>query len=91
MIVHNFGEGCGQAVSGPDVALIKPRKSRDTSGMQILPRLIAIAIRKYADQPSDRAAAVRMLLLNAMRLAISHLGREQAASITRDALREPVL
>lgn len=56
--------------------------------MSILPRMISIAIRKYSAQPNDREPAVRMLLRNAVRLAIAHLGREQAASIALAALRE---
>lgn len=57
--------------------------------MTILPRLISIAVRKYSANPENREPAVRMLLLNVVRLAIAHLGREQATSLALKALQEP--
>lgn len=79
---------CGQAPKTSDVTLIRPRKSRDTVCMTILLRMISIAVRKYASNPNDRAPAVRMLLRNAVRLAVSHLGKEQSEAIAFEALQE---
>lgn len=56
--------------------------------MSILPRMISIAVRKYTAHPNDREPAVRMLLRNAVRLGVSHLGRAQAASIALETLQE---
>lgn len=56
--------------------------------MTILPRMIAIGLRKYTSQPNDREPAVRLLLRNSIRLAVAHLGDREAASIALDALRE---
>jgi hypothetical protein len=57
--------------------------------MSILPRLISIAVRKYSANPNDREPAVCMLVINAVRLGIVHLGREKAARLALQALREP--
>lgn len=57
--------------------------------MDILPRLISIAIRKYTSRPDDRLPAVRMLLRNAVRLAVSHLGEKEARLVALEALQEP--
>lgn len=84
-----WGESCGQVASQADVTVWRRGKQGDTFFMSILPRLISIAVRKYAAQPNDRAPAVRMLLHNAVRLAVSHLGREQARTIALEALQEP--
>ena len=54
----------------------------------ILPHLISIAMRRYAAEPQGRDAAARMLLLNATRLAVHHLGRKEAAQIALAALYE---
>jgi hypothetical protein len=56
--------------------------------MKIVPRLIAIALRKYSERPSECDAAVKMLLRNGVRLAIHHLGRKQAEALVQEALRE---
>lgn len=56
--------------------------------MTILPRMISIAVRKYAANPADREPAVRMLTRNALRLAMEHLGPEQAASLALETLQE---
>jgi hypothetical protein len=68
----------------------KKRDAVNITFMDILPRLISIAIRKYTARPSDREPAVRMLLRNSVRLAVSHLGHREAASLALAALREPV-
>lgn len=81
---------CGQVARTSDVAVMHLSEPVDTLVMSILPRMIAISIRKYTSQPNNREPAVRMLLRNAIRLAVSHLGREQAASLALEALQEPV-
>lgn len=58
--------------------------------MSILPRLIAIAFKKYIAQPDDREPAVQMLLRNAIRLAVAHLGRERATVLAMETLQERI-
>ena len=65
------------------------KKSPHNSIMTILPRLISISVRKYASNPENREPAVKMMLRNVIRLAVVHLGREQAASLALEALQEP--
>jgi len=64
------------------------RKPRDNRDMTILPRLVAIALKKYATHPDEPQPAVRMLLRNVMRLAVLHLGAEQAKSLALETLQE---
>lgn len=72
-----------------DAAVIRAGKSSDSAGMTILPRLIAIAIKKYTSRPNEREPAVRMLLRNAIRLSVAHLGREQTQALALETLQEP--
>ncbi|WP_133254290.1 hypothetical protein [Phenylobacterium deserti] len=53
----------------------------------IFPRFISIALRKYSAQPESRDAACRMLLMNAVRLCVAHLGRKKAAELVLEALK----
>lgn len=50
--------------------------------------LLNIAARKYSADPSGRAAAARMMLINALRLARIHLSDKEAAKLTLDTLQE---
>lgn len=86
--VHNDREGCGQAAAMRDVTLIRSRKSRNTVHMTILPRMIAIGLRKYAAQPEQRAAAARMLVINAARLSLECLSVEEVDGLVDQAKRE---
>ncbi len=54
-------------------------------------RLLSIASRKYAAQPDEREAAARVMALNALRLAVHHLGRREAAKLAMEAVQEPEL
>jgi hypothetical protein len=54
----------------------------------IYPRLLSIALRKYTAEPETRGAAVRMLLTNAVRLCMAHLGQTETAKIALQALSE---
>lgn len=54
----------------------------------IFPRMVSIALRKYTVEPNNREPAVKMLLRNAVRLCVAHLGREQAASLVFETLQE---
>lgn len=51
-------------------------------------RFLSIATRKFSADPDNRAAAVRMILTNALRLARVYLGDKEAARITLDTLNE---
>lgn len=79
----------GRAVAGMIVAVPAHTKSPTIIGMNIAHRLSVIALRKYDERPGDRAPAVTMLLRNALRLAVAHLGAQRAASIVCETLQEP--
>lgn len=51
-------------------------------------RMASIALRKYTALPQERGAAVRMLLRNAVRMCVAHLGGQEAAKIALEALTE---
>lgn len=51
-------------------------------------RFLSIAARRYSAQPDERAAAARMMLTNALRIAREHLGEKEAARITLETLSE---
>lgn len=51
-------------------------------------RLLSIALRKYTAEPETRPPAVRMILLNAIRLCIAHLGRDETSKLALQALNE---
>lgn len=44
-------------------------------------RLLATAVRRYGAEPDSRDAAARVMLLNALRLCVHHLGEREAAKI----------
>jgi hypothetical protein len=51
-------------------------------------RLLSIAARRYSVEPEGRAAAARMMLTSALRLARHHLGDKEAAKLALDTLSE---
>jgi hypothetical protein len=51
-------------------------------------RLLSIAARRYSAQPTERAAAARMMLTNALRIARVECGDIAAAKIALDTLSE---
>lgn len=55
----------------------------------ILHQLLSIAARKYAEEPQSRSAAVRMILLNAVRLGVQHLGPGETRDIIEQATSGP--
>lgn len=83
-VFTNLGTAVNPAESHSDYR----RKSRDTQDMTILPRLVAIAMKKYCALPGERDAAVRMLLRNAVRLAVLHLGKDIAEDLARETFLE---
>lgn len=60
----------------------------DVPRLNVVPRLLAIAMRRYTTSPDDRPTAARMLMLNAARLAIRHAGKKAAAQLFLQALSE---
>lgn len=54
----------------------------------ILPRMIRMALRKLSEDPGNAAPAVRMLLRNVIRLAVSHLGEAEAGAVALETFRE---
>lgn len=49
-------------------------------------RLLATALRRYGADPEGRESAVRVMLLNALRLGVHHLGARETAKIALMAL-----
>lgn len=47
----------------------------------IFPRLLASSLRIYTAEPARREAAATNLLINALRLAVHHVGRKRAAEL----------
>lgn len=86
-LVHTPTVVCGQTAAGTVVALQRVREAGDNNRL-IFARLVSIAIRKYAVEPGSRRAAVRMILMNAVRLCALHLGEQETASIVQDTLNE---
>jgi hypothetical protein len=50
--------------------------------------LIKTALRNLNDRPEESQSAARLLLRNALRIAVSHLGRKAAAQVVLQALGE---
>lgn len=55
--------------------------------MNILSRLISIGARKFEEYPSEREPAVRMILLNSIRLGCAILGGKKTRALVDEALR----
>jgi hypothetical protein len=51
-------------------------------------RLIAIGVRKYSAEPASHPSSARLMLLNAVRLAVRHLGRKAVAEAVLSVLNE---
>jgi hypothetical protein len=83
----DFAQACGQVGQVPSRTVNGEGELRHNIRM-IFPRLISIAIRKYASLPEERGPAVRMLLRNAIRLCIAHLGAQETAAIALETLAE---
>ena len=49
-------------------------------------RLLSIAVRRYSTEPASRESAAQMLLLNALRLCVYHVGRKDTAKLVLDAI-----
>lgn len=56
--------------------------------LTVLPRLLSIALRRYTTTPQERSCSARMLMLNAARLAIHHLGAREAAKLFLVAMKD---
>lgn len=84
---QDFAGRCGQLAEGSRFE-VKGQREPPHNIRMIFPRLISIAIRKYASLPEERGPAVRMLLRNAIRLCIAHLGAQETATIALETLKE---
>lgn len=65
-----------------------PSAQPERGVVSILPRMMKMALRKLSEDPGNDRPAIRMLLRNAIRLGVSHLGKAEAAAITLETLQE---
>lgn len=56
--------------------------------MSILPRMIAVGLRNYEERPEERASAARVMIINAMRLALEYLPLAEVERLINQAKRE---
>lgn len=81
----------GIAGAKPSAAWSASANSAHTLAMAyltVLPRLLSIALRRYTTTPQERGCSARMLMLNAARLAIHHLGAHEAAKLFLVAMKD---
>ena len=90
-VVHTPAVPCGQRGAGRKDAVFGSHKARDNRDMQNLLRLIEIGMKKCRQFPDNPTPAVQMLLRNALRLALLHLGVKATEHLVDGVMREKAI
>lgn len=74
-----------------DGAFVARTSEQECGVVMIFPRMIEIGLSKYFTEPEHPHPAVRMMVRNALRLAVAHLGAKDTASLIVETLSERAL